>query len=44
MYDCPNCDRSLKSSLEDAGIMDHCPHCDLAFIVPGQSYRQKNRN
>jgi ribosomal protein L37AE/L43A len=40
-YDCPGCGQNLKNSLDDAGIQDHCPHCEAVFKVPGLSFKQK---
>jgi len=35
-YPCPACGQKLTSSLNDAGGTDHCPDCQLPFIVPGE--------
>lgn len=35
VYDCPHCDASLNSPVEEVGIKDSCPECGEEFIVPG---------
>ena len=41
IYDCPGCGQMLTSSSEFAGILEHCPHCDEAFILPGMEFKQE---
>ena len=40
-YDCPECGQNLKSPLSEAGIQDHCPHCECEFIVPGSEEKKR---
>jgi hypothetical protein len=35
-YDCPHCDTSLTSSLNEAGTSQPCPTCTRPFVVPGK--------
>lgn len=40
-YDCPDCGEGLKNPLSEAGMQDHCPHCECEFIVPGEEEKRR---
>jgi len=45
VYDCPHCDASLNSPVEEIGIKDSCPECGEEFFVPGtQELEIRRRN
>lgn len=44
IYECPNCDASLNSPIDEIGIQDTCPECDSPFIVPGTEHLEARRN
>ena len=44
VYECPHCDASLRSPVEEVGIKDICPECENEFYVPGaQELEERNR-
>lgn len=37
VYPCPHCGSSLRSPIEEIGIDDVCPNCQVDFVVPGEN-------
>ena len=40
LYHCQKCGHALESPIKDAGNADVCPHCQAAFVIPGNDEKK----